>query len=160
MSSRMNDWYIVSNGSRYAPVWPSRDGQGGIRTLDTLAGIPVFETGGFNRSPTCPARRTGWDSNPRNGCPLTRFPSVRLQPLGHPSRHNKVIGALPSLQPELTPVHLAEVGPRQRVEETHRPRRLVRLQSLPRERLQLLSEPRASLRCHDERVGLRQTVRV
>ena len=54
MSSRMNDWYIVSNGSRYAPVWPSRDGQGGIRTLDTLAGIPVFETGGFNRSPTCP----------------------------------------------------------------------------------------------------------
>src|SRR5436190_17055548 len=30
-------------------------------------------------------RRTGWDSNPRNGCPLTRFPSVRLQPLGHPS---------------------------------------------------------------------------
>src|SRR2546422_1361802 len=85
MSSRMNDWYIVSNGSRYAPVWPSRDGQGGIRTLDTLAGIPVFETGGFNRSPTCPATRTGWDSNPRNGCPLTRFPSVRLKPLGHPS---------------------------------------------------------------------------
>src|SRR5947208_7819536 len=32
------------------------DGQGGIRTLDTLAGIPVFETGGFNRSPTCPER--------------------------------------------------------------------------------------------------------
>src|SRR5712664_2562939 len=32
------------------------DGQGGIRTLDTLAGIPVFETGGFNRSPTCPDR--------------------------------------------------------------------------------------------------------
>src|SRR6266536_5282505 len=30
-------------------------------------------------------RRTGWDSNPRNGCPFTRFPSVRLQPLGHPS---------------------------------------------------------------------------
>src|SRR3989442_13842528 len=29
--------------------------------------------------------RTGWDSNPRNGCPLTRFPSVRLKPLGHPS---------------------------------------------------------------------------
>src|SRR5689334_19792991 len=31
-------------------------------------------------------QRTGWDSNPRNGCPLTRFPSVRLQPLGHPSQ--------------------------------------------------------------------------
>jgi hypothetical protein len=25
------------------------------------------------------------DSNPRYGCPYTRFPSVRLQPLGHPS---------------------------------------------------------------------------
>src|ERR1043166_3377561 len=31
-------------------------------------------------------QRTGWDSTPRNGCPLTRFPSVRLQPLGHPSQ--------------------------------------------------------------------------
>ena len=29
-------------------------------------------------------RREG-DSNPRYGCPYTRFPSVRLQPLGHPS---------------------------------------------------------------------------
>src|SRR6185369_10639196 len=27
--------------------------------------------------------RTGWDSNPRDGFPSTRFPSVRLQPLGH-----------------------------------------------------------------------------
>src|SRR6185369_158035 len=34
-----------------------------------------------------PARdwRREWDSNPRYGCPYTRFPSVRLQPLGHPS---------------------------------------------------------------------------
>src|SRR2546427_9306652 len=86
MSSRMNDWYIVSNGSRYAPVWPSRDGQGGIRTLDTLAGIPVFETGGFKRPPPRPARRAGWDSKPPNGCPLTSFSSVRLKPLRHPSR--------------------------------------------------------------------------
>ena len=29
-------------------------GQGGIRTLDTLAGIPVFETGSFSHSDTCP----------------------------------------------------------------------------------------------------------
>jgi hypothetical protein len=29
--------------------------------------------------------RREWDSNPRYGCPYTRFPSVRLQPLGHPS---------------------------------------------------------------------------
>src|SRR6188768_4480186 len=27
--------------------------------------------------------RTGWDSNPRYGFPYTRFPSERLQPLGH-----------------------------------------------------------------------------
>ena len=29
--------------------------------------------------------RREWDSNPRYGCPYTRFPSERLQPLGHPS---------------------------------------------------------------------------
>src|SRR5215468_2275647 len=29
--------------------------------------------------------RREWDSNPRYGFPYTRFPSVRLQPLGHPS---------------------------------------------------------------------------
>jgi hypothetical protein len=32
--------------------WDS--GQGGIRTHDTLAGIPVFETGSFSHSDTCP----------------------------------------------------------------------------------------------------------
>ena len=31
-------------------------GQGGIRTHDTLAGIPVFETDAFSHSATCP----GW----------------------------------------------------------------------------------------------------
>src|SRR4029078_8157351 len=30
------------------------NGQGEIRTLDTLAGMPVFETGAFNHSATCP----------------------------------------------------------------------------------------------------------
>lgn len=30
-------------------------GQGEIRTLDTVAGMPVFETGAFNHSATCPA---------------------------------------------------------------------------------------------------------
>ncbi len=33
-------------------------GEGGIRTHDTLARIPVFETGTFNRSVTSPV---GWD---------------------------------------------------------------------------------------------------
>jgi hypothetical protein len=31
------------------------NGEGGIRTPDTVAGIPVFETGAFNRSATSPA---------------------------------------------------------------------------------------------------------
>ena len=46
----------VATGVESADSTPQQqgDGQGGIRTLDTLAGIPVFETGGFNRSPTCP----------------------------------------------------------------------------------------------------------
>jgi hypothetical protein len=33
---------------------PRCDGRGGIRTLDTLAGMPVFETGSFNHSDTRP----------------------------------------------------------------------------------------------------------
>jgi hypothetical protein len=37
--------------------------------------------------PVCYARnwRRGRDSNPRDGCPPTHFPGVRLRPLGHPS---------------------------------------------------------------------------
>ena len=33
-----------------------------------------------------PIWRREWDSNPRYGFPHTRFPSVRLKPLGHLSR--------------------------------------------------------------------------
>ncbi len=39
------------------PLRPSaviRYGQGGIRTHDTVSGMPVFETGSFNHSDTCP----------------------------------------------------------------------------------------------------------
>ena len=39
---------------------------------------------GSNLSPAAPSKRTGWDSNPRGREP-TRFPIVRLKPLGHPS---------------------------------------------------------------------------
>ena len=35
-------------------VW---NGQGGIRTLETLTGLPVFETGSFSHSDTCPLKR-------------------------------------------------------------------------------------------------------
>ena len=31
-----------------------QDGQGGIRTLDTLASMPPFQGGAFNHSATCP----------------------------------------------------------------------------------------------------------
>ena len=34
-----------------------QNGQGGIRTHDTLAGIPVFETDSFSHSDTCPEKR-------------------------------------------------------------------------------------------------------
>ena len=37
------------------PVPRSDHGQGEIRTHDTVAGMPVFETGAFNHSATCPA---------------------------------------------------------------------------------------------------------
>ena len=33
--------------------------------------------------------RRGWDSNPRDGCPPTRVPGVRLRPLGHLSGNKR-----------------------------------------------------------------------
>src|SRR3954471_11803769 len=37
----------------------SRHGQGGIRTLDTLASMPPFQGGAFNHSATCPEALPG-----------------------------------------------------------------------------------------------------
>ena len=49
---------IVSQSSIQAPVFKRRKiehgGEGGIRTLDTVTRIPVFETGLFNHSSTSP----------------------------------------------------------------------------------------------------------
>src|SRR5687768_10016947 len=43
-----------------------------------------FEAARFSYSSTTTSRsRTGRDSNPRVSCPTTRFPGVRLKPLGH-----------------------------------------------------------------------------
>jgi hypothetical protein len=42
--------------------------------------------------------RREWDSNPRYGFPHTRFPSVRLKPLGHLSRGPSLEGARKLLQ--------------------------------------------------------------
>src|SRR5687768_994169 len=41
--------------SLFASRWVFH-GQGGIRTHDTVTGIPVFETGSFSHSDTCPNR--------------------------------------------------------------------------------------------------------
>ena len=47
----------IRRGSRSfycSPKCIRENGQGGIRTHDTLAGIPVFETDAFSHSDTCP----------------------------------------------------------------------------------------------------------
>src|ERR1700751_397527 len=51
--------------------------------------------------------RREWDSNPGYGCPYTRFPSVRLQPLGHPSGETSNIATSPgrTTQAEPPPNH-------------------------------------------------------
>ena len=60
------------------------------RSLEICVGTPVFV--GIFFWPISQRRVLGaagwrreWDSNPRYGFPYTRFPSVRLKPLGHPS---------------------------------------------------------------------------
>ena len=42
---------------RFRDLQDLTGGEGGIRTHDTLARIPVFETGTFNRSVTSPGGR-------------------------------------------------------------------------------------------------------
>ena len=54
------------------------DGQGEIRTLDTLAGMPVFETGAFNHSATCPGCDTKTNRVFLSHTPL-RFEETRQQ---------------------------------------------------------------------------------
>jgi hypothetical protein len=49
-----------------------------------LAGVPVVRLSHLSEDERRAWRRE-WDSNPRYGFPYTRFPSVRLKPLGHPS---------------------------------------------------------------------------
>ena len=55
--------------------------------LLTETNTAVIEVKGLNGA--IQAKNGEWrrerDSNPRDGCPPTRFPSVRLRPLGHPS---------------------------------------------------------------------------
>src|SRR2546423_12730551 len=49
--------YLFGGPPRGSGKALENDGQGGIRTHGTLAGTPVFETGRFNRSRTCPTPR-------------------------------------------------------------------------------------------------------
>ncbi len=65
-------------GRSWGPIW------GPLRTINQL--IIIIQ---------CLIRsrwRREWDSNPRYGFPHTRFPSVRLKPLGHLSRHLLMTG--------------------------------------------------------------------
>jgi hypothetical protein len=54
--------------------------------------------------------RREWDSNPRYGFPYTRFPSERLQPLGHPSKGKQ--GAIYRRGFELQPARYIRHPPR------------------------------------------------
>ena|ERR1700733_11937775 len=57
------------------------------RRLDTTHSRSTPRTNGESwiTVPLAWGWRREWDSNPRYGFPYTRFPSERLQPLGHPS---------------------------------------------------------------------------
>jgi hypothetical protein len=59
---------------------------GAVEILQTFPRVidPAMERKSHFTTTTYAWRRE-WDSNPRYGFPYTRFPSVRLQPLGHPS---------------------------------------------------------------------------
>ena len=57
---------VPTNGERRS-CWMTRkslNGQGGIRTHETLARSPVFETGAFNHSATCPTGRNLAEGRP------------------------------------------------------------------------------------------------
>src|SRR5947208_12702029 len=56
-------------------------GEGGIRTLGTVARTPVFETGPFDRSGTSPVRRPGHEGG--------RLAKVYLSRLGGATRRGK-----------------------------------------------------------------------
>src|SRR5256885_6147867 len=60
--------YLFGGPPRGSGKALENDGQGGIRTHGTLAGTPVFETGRFNRSRTCPTpRRVDGETHRRGG---------------------------------------------------------------------------------------------
>ena len=69
--------------------------QCGVATLCLLQHKGATPALWFSNLPI-PYQRTGWDSNPRGLAP-TRFPIVRLKPLGHPSRINRKIRSCPTI---------------------------------------------------------------
>jgi hypothetical protein len=66
---------------------PRAYGQGEIRTHDTLAGTPVFETGAFNHSATYPQSRILAKASPSdNGrAAMQKLEALRRENLYHPS---------------------------------------------------------------------------
>src|SRR3954466_7090544 len=53
---------------------------------------PVCSSMSSENRPLLPSWRREWDSNPRYSFPHTRFPSVRLKPLGHLSLKSSLEG--------------------------------------------------------------------
>ena len=86
-----------STGLSHAPVlrtthfnwWANEDGVGWTSLRSCRTHSAIFFKDRVGSKPTFNLStqevRTGWDSNPR-GCKPTRFPIVRLKPLGHPSK--------------------------------------------------------------------------
>ena len=52
--ARLGSFKLLRAAERVNRSGGDADGQGGIRTHETLAGPPVFKTGSFNHSDTCP----------------------------------------------------------------------------------------------------------
>ena len=116
------------------------DGQGGIRTHETLAGLPVFKTGAFNHSATCPcvapcapARREGSESIELRGEPADPLASHYFfaAPFA-PGLLNVSVGAAGSGAPAggrscvraVSPGHYTL--PQAKVEDMYRPDRFAR----------------------------------
>src|SRR5580698_8115147 len=81
-------------------------GQGEIRTLDTLASMPHFECGAFNRSATCPRRRIKY---------LAAEPKASAEKLPLDC-HRKPAGLFASV---LSPLPSCRTQPRRRLPRDH-----------------------------------------
>src|SRR2546425_2290232 len=71
VTAAANQAFVQRIGNLQVQVAVSASGQGGIRTHGTLAGTPVFETGRFNHSRTCPL--TAGEQDTVTGAPTQQW---------------------------------------------------------------------------------------